>query len=259
MRPIWKGAVSFGLVTIPVGLYSATENKRPKFRQLRESDHSPIKYTRVAESDGIEVPYENIVKGYEIDKGRFVVFSSDELAEIMKGITGGIVDVVQFVDQTEIDPVYYRSTYYLAPEKTGVKAYKILLRALEDKNMVGIARVAIREREYPATLRADEGVLVMETMYWPDEIREPHFETLEEDVEIRDEEVQMAEMIIDNLTSTFDPSAWNDETREAVEAAAQRKVDGQEIVAPEAPQPTGVVDLMDALKASVEATKAAAG
>ena len=259
MRPIWKGAVSFGLVTIPVGLYSATENKRPKFRQLRESDHSPIKYKRVAESDGVEVPYENIVKGYEIDKGRFVVFSGDELSEIMKGITGGIVDVVQFVNQAEIDPVYYRSTYYLAPEKTGVKAYKILLRALEEKNMVGIARVAIREREYPATLRADEDVLVMETMYWPDEIREPQFETLDEDVEIRDEEVQMAEMIIDNLTATFDPSAWNDETREAVEAAAQRKVDGQEIVAPEAPQPTGVVDLMDALKASVEATKAATG
>ncbi len=259
MRPIWKGAVSFGLVTIPVGLYSATENKRPKFRQLRDSDHSPIKYKRVAESDGVEVPYENIVKGYEIDKGRFVVFTGDELSEIMKGITGGIVDVVQFVDQAEIDPVYYRSTYYLAPEKTGVKAYKILLRALEEKNMIGIARVAIREREYPATLRADEGVLVMETMYWPDEIREPQFEMLEEDVEIRDEEVQMAEMIIDNLTTSFDPAAWNDETREAVEAAAQRKVEGQEIVAPEAPQPTGVVDLMDALKASVEATKAAAG
>lgn len=259
MRPIWKGAVSFGLVTIPVGLYSATENKRPKFRQLRDSDHSPIKYKRVAESDGVEVPYENIVKGYEIDKGRFVVFTGDELSEIMKGITGGIVDVVQFVDQAEIDPVYYRSAYYLAPEKTGVKAYKILLRALEDKNMVGIARVAIREREYPATLRADEGVLVMETMYWPDEIREPQFETLDEDVEIRDEEVAMAEMIIDNLAASFDPSAWNDETREAVEAAAQRKVAGQEIVAPEAPQPTGVVDLMDALKASVEATKAAAG
>lgn len=259
MRPIWKGAVSFGLVTIPVGLYSATENKRPKFRQLRDSDHSPIKYKRVAESDGVEVPYENIVKGYEIDKGRFVVFTGDELSEIMKGITGGIVDVVQFVDQAEIDPVYYRSTYYLAPEKTGVKAYKILLRALEEKGMIGIARVAIREREYPATLRADEGVLVMETMYWPDEIREPQFEMLEEDVEIRDEEVQMAEMIIDNLTTSFDPAAWNDETREAVEAAAQRKVEGQEIVAPEAPQPTGVVDLMDALKASVEATKAAAG
>ncbi|HEY5650971.1 MAG TPA: Ku protein [Acidimicrobiia bacterium] len=256
MRSIWKGAISFGLVTIPVGLYTATENKRPKFRQLRDSDHSPIKYKRIAETDGVEVPYENIVKGYEVDKGRYVVFTSDELSDIMKGISGGMVDVIQFVDASEIDPIYYRSSYYLAPEKTGVKAYRILMNALEEKNIVGLAKVAIREREYLATLRADEGVLIMETMYWPDEIREPQFETLEEEVEVREDEVKMAQMIIDNLTATFDPSAWNDESREAVEAAARQKVEGQEIVAPEAPQPTGVVDLMEALKASVEATKA---
>ena len=259
MRPIWKGAISFGLVTIPVGLYTAVENKRPKFKQLRESDHSPIKYRRVAESDGLEVPYENIVKGYEIDKGRYVVFTSEELTGIVKGITGGIVDVVQFVDQKDIDPIYYRSSYYLAPEKTGAKAYRILLNALEQKGMVGLAKVAIREREYMATLRAEEGVLIMETMHWPDEIREPLFETLEEEIEIRDEEVKMAEMIIDNLAGSFDPSAWNDESREAVEAAARQKVEGQEIVAPDLPEPAGVVDLMEALKASVEATKKKAG
>jgi len=255
MRPIWKGAISFGLVTIPVGLYTATENKRPKFKQLRESDHSPIKYRRVAESDGVEVPYENIVKGYEIDKGRYVVFTPEELGDIMKGITGGIVDVVQFVDKSEIDPIYYRSSYYLAPEKTGVKAYRILLNALEQKGMVGLAKVALREREYLATVRAEEGVIIMETMHWPDEIREPHFETLEDEVEIRDEEITMAEMIIDNLAGTFDPSAWNDESREAVEEAARLKVEGQEVVAPDLPEPAGVVDLMEALKASVEATK----
>jgi len=256
LRSIWKGAISFGLVTIPVGLYAATENKRPKFRQLRERDHSPIKYKRVAESDGEEVPYENIVKGFEIDKGRYVVFTSDELADIAKGSSGGVVDVVQFVDQADIDPIYYRTTYYLAPEKTGIKAYRILEQALSRQGMVGIAKVAIREREYLATLRSEEGMILMETMHWPDEIREPAFEFLEEEPEIREEEVKMAAMIIDNLTGTFDPSAWNDESREAVEAAAQLKVDGQEIVAPEAPQPTGVVDLMEALKASVEATKA---
>jgi len=257
MRPIWKGAISFGLVTIPIGLYSATENKRPKFKQLRDSDHSPIRYRRVAESDGQEVLYENIVKGYEIDKGRYVVFTPEELAGIVKGLSGGIVDVVSFVDQSSIDPIYYRSSYYLAPEKTGVKAYQILVQALQDKDMVGIAKVAIREREYLGTLRADEEVLVLETMYWPDEIREPLFEALEEQIEVSPEEVKMAEMIIDNLTDSFDPSAWHDESREAIEAAAQRKVEGQEIVAPDAPQPTGVVDLMEALKASVEATKAA--
>jgi len=259
MRPIWKGAISFGLVTIPVGLYSATEDKRPKFKQLRESDHSAIKYRRVAESDGVEVPYENIVKGFEVDKGRYVVFTGEELSDIMKGITGGIVDVVQFVDQAEIDPIYYRSSYYLAPEKTGIKAYRILLNALEQKGMVGLAKVALREREYLATIRADEGVIIMETMHWPDEIREPQFETLEEEIEIRPEEVKMAAMIIDNLAGTFDPSAWSDESREAVEAAARQKVEGQQIVAPDVPEPAGVLDLMEALKASVEATKKKAG
>ncbi len=126
---------------------------------------------------------------------------------------------------------------------------------LETRDMVGIAKVAIREREYLATIRAEEGVLILETMYWPDEIREPHFETLEEEIEIRDEEMAMATMIIDNLAGTFDPSAWHDESREAVEAAAALKVEGQEIVAPDVPEATGVVDLMDALRASVEATK----
>lgn len=255
MRPIWKGAISFGLVTIPVGLYSATENKRPKFKQLRDSDHSPIRYKRVAEADGNEVPFENIVKGYEVDKGHYAVFTAEELSDIMKGLTGGIVDVVQFVSQSEIDPIYYQKSYYLAPEKTGVKAYQILLQALEERDMVGVAKVAIRERESLAMLRAEEGVIIMETMFWPDEIREPQFESLEETPELREEELKMADMIIENLSATFDPSAWHDESREAVEAAAQAKIDGQEIVAPEMPQPTGVVDLMEALKASVEATK----
>ena len=153
----------------------------------------------------------------------YVVFTSAELQDIMKGITGGIVDVVQFVDRSEIDPIYFRSSYYLAPEKTGLKAYRILMEGLEAKGMVGISKVAIREREYLGTIRAEEGVL--------------------------------ANMIIDNLAGTFDPSAWHDESREAVEAAAAKKIEGEEIVAPDVPEATGVVDLMDALRASVEATK----
>lgn len=259
MRPIWKGAISFGLVTIPVGLYSATEDKRPKFRQLRDSDSSRIRYKRVAEKDGEEVPYEHIVKGYEFEKDRYVVFTPEELSDIMAGMSGGVVDVVQFVDQSQIDPIHYKKSYYLAPEETGAKAYRILHRALTRRGMVGIAKVAIREREQLATIRAEEDAIVLETMYWPDEIREPQFEHLETDIEIRDDEIAMAEMIIDNLTSRFDPSAWHDRSREAVEAAARNKVDGQEIVSPEYPAATGVVDLMEALKASVEATKRQAG
>jgi DNA end-binding protein Ku len=254
-RSIWKGAISFGLVTIPVALYTATESKTPKFKMLRGTDHSPIKYKRVAESDGEEVVWDDIVRGYEVEKGRYVVFTDEELEAATAADGNRLVDVVQFVDESEIDPIYYKSSYYLAPERTGVKAYKILLEALKDKGRVGLAKVSIRDKQQLATVRAKDGILVMETMYWPDEIREPEFEELDSDVELRKEEVKMAQLLIDGLTAEFDPDAFKDSTREAIEVAAQKKVDGQEIVAPEAPEPTKVVDLLEALKASVEATK----
>jgi len=254
-RSIWKGAISFGLVTIPVALYTATESKTPKFKMLRGTDHSPIKYKRVAESDGEEVVWDDIVRGYEVEKGRYVVFTDEELEAATAADGNRLVDVVQFVDESEIDPIYYKSSYYLAPERTGVKAYKILLEALKDKGRVGLAKVSIRDKQQLATVRAKDGVLVMETMYWPDEIREPEFEELDSDVELRKEEVKMAQLLIDGLTAEFDPDAFKDSTREAIEVAAQKKVDGQEIVAPETPEPTKVVDLLEALKASVEATK----
>ena len=255
MRSIWKGAISFGLVTIPVGLYSATENRTPKFKQLRESDNSAIKYKRVAEADGEEVEWGEIVKGYEFEKGRYVVFTDEELEIATAKGSNKLVDVVQFVDDAEIDPIYYKSSYFLAPEKTGIKAYRILLDALSHGEKVGLCKVALREKEYLATLRAMDDVLVMETMFWPDEIRQAEFEILDEEVEIRDEEVAMASMIIENMTAEFDPKAWVDTSREAIQELAQKKVDGQEIVAPDAPEPTKVVDLLEALKASVEATK----
>jgi len=254
-RSIWKGAISFGLVTIPVALYTATESKTPKFKMLRGTDHSPIKYKRVAESDGEEVVWDDIVRGYEVEKGKYVVFTDEELEAATAAEGNRLVDVVQFVDDAEIDPIYYKSSYYLVPERTGAKAYRILLEALKDKGRVGLAKVAIRDKQQLATLRAKDGVLVMETMYWPDEIRQPEFEELDAEVDLRKEEVKMAEMLIDGLTAEFDPEAFKDSSREAIENAAQKKVEGQEIVAPEAPEPTKVVDLLEALKASVEATK----
>lgn len=254
-RAIWKGAINFGLVTIPVGMYSATENKTPKFKQLRKTDHSPIRYKRVAEADGEEVGWDDIVKGYEFDKDRYVVFTDEELSAANPG-SNKLVDVIQFVDESEIDPMLYRSSYYLAPERTGVKAYRILAEALDEKGRVGIAKVSIREKQHLATLRTKDGLIVMETMFWPDEIREGEFEELEEKVEIRPEEVAMAAMIIDNLTRPFEASEFADHSREAVEELAAKKVAGEEIVAPSLPEPTKVVDLLEALKASVEATKA---
>lgn len=254
-RAIWKGAINFGLVTIPVGMYTAIDNKTPKFKQLRKTDHSPIRYKRVAEADGNEVAWEDIVKGYEFEKDRYVVFTEEELASAHPD-GNRLVDVIQFVEESEIDPMMYKNSYYLVPEKTGIKAYRILQEALRDKGRVGIAKVSIREKQHLATLRARDGVIVMETMFWPDEIREPAFEELEEPVEVRAEEVKMAEMIIDNLTAPFSPEEWVDESREAVEELARRKMDGEEIVSPaEAAPAAGVVDIMEALKASVDATK----
>ena len=256
-RSIWKGAINFGLVTIPVGLYTATDNKTPKFKQLRKTDHSPIRYRRVAEADGKEVEWDDIVKGYEFEKDRYVVFTDQEL-ESAHPDGNKLVDVVQFVDESEIDPMYYKSSYYLAPEKTGIKAYKILEEALEDKGRVAIAKVSIREKQQLATLRAKDGTIVMETMYWPDELRDAEFEELEANVEIRPEEVQMAASLIDNLTKPFDAATYVDHTREAIEELAAKKVAGEEIVAVASPEPTKVTDLLEALKASVEATKSKA-
>ncbi len=253
-RAIWKGAINFGLVTIPVGMYTATDSKTPKFKQLRKSDHSPIRYKRVAEADGEEVQWDDIVKGYEFDKDRYVVFTDEEL-EAASPEGNKLVDVIQFVDESEIDPMMYQKAYYLAPEKTGVKAYRILKEALEEKGRVGIAKVSVREKQQLATIRAKDDVIVMETMFWPDEIREAGFEELDADVEIRPEEVEMAATLIDNLTKPFDGSQFVDRTRETVEELAQKKVAGEEIVAPTSPEPTKVVDLLEALKASVEATK----
>lgn len=247
--------MSFGLVTIPVALYTATESKTPKFKMLRGTDHSPIKYKRVAEADGKEVAWDEIVRGYEVEKGKYVVFTDEELEAASASDGSRLVDVVQFVDESEIDPIYYNKSYYLAPERTGVKAYRILHDALANKGRVGIAKVSLREKQQIATLRAKDGVLVMETMFWPDEIREAEFEELESDVEIRKEEAKMAEMLIDGLTSPFDAAAFHDRSRENIEDAAQKKVEGEEIVAPESPEPTKVIDLLEALKASVEATK----
>jgi len=253
-RAIWKGAINFGLVTIPVGLYTATDNKTPKFKQLRKTDHSPIKYKRVAETDGEEVVWDDIVKGYEFEKDRYVVFTDEELSSAHPA-GNKLVDVVQFVDESEIDPMMYKSSYYLAPEKTGIKAYRILEEALKEKGRVGIAKVSIREKQQLATLRAKNGMIVMETMFWPDELREAAFEEMEAEVEIRPEEVEMAASIIDNLTRPFEGDDYVDSTREAIEQLAEKKVAGEEIVAPSSPEPTKVVDLLEALKASVEATK----
>ncbi|MCQ3803661.1 MAG: Ku protein [bacterium] len=259
MRPIWKGAVSFGLVNIPVVLYSATEDRRPKFKQLRQSDKSPIRYKRVAETDGQEVPWSEIVKGYEVERGSYVVFSESELAAAGIGKKGlPLIDVVRFVESEEIDPVYYKSSYYLVPEKTGLRAYRILWEALQTAGRVGVARFAMRGKQHLSTVRCHQDSLLLETMFWPDEIREVPAVEHEEEVEVRPEEVEMAKILIDTMSGPFVGEDYQNKTRENIEAAAQRKVEGKEVISVDsASEPGEVIDLLAALKASVAATKAA--
>jgi len=256
MRSIWKGAISFGLVTIPVKLYSATEQKDVTFHQVRRSDGSRIKYKRVAAADGEEVAYGDIAKGYELPSGETVVLTDDDFKDLPLS-TQKAIDVLQFVPIEEIDPIYFEKSYYLEPEKTGAKPYVLLREALEDSGKVAIVKVALRSRESLATLRVRDGVFVLETMLWPDEIRTPDFGFLDEDIEVRQQELAMAGSLIETLSGEFDPTQYTDAYRDALQAVIDAKVEGREVVQPEEAQPsTGtVVDLMAALRASVEAAK----
>lgn len=260
MRTIWKGAISFGLVTIPVKLFSATEEKDVAFHQVRRSDGSRIRYRRVAEADGSEVPYPDIAKGFELPTGETVVLTDEDFADLPLA-TQKTVEVLQFVPADEVDPIYFAKSYYLEPEQIGVKPYVLLREALEASGRIAIVKVALRQRETLATLRVREGVIVLETMLWPDEIRSPEFGFLDEDVEVKPAEMKMAESLITALSGEFDPAAYSDSYREAVQALIDAKVEGREVIAAsvESEDDGSVVDLMAALRASVAAAKKARG
>lgn len=253
-RSMWKGAISFGLVTIPVAVYPATEEKSVKFNQLHDEDMGRIRYKRVCEVDGEEVPYEHIVKGYEIEKDRYVILE-DEDFDAVPVESSRTIDIQQFVALEEIDPILYKKSYYLVPDETGAKAYALLRRALEEEGKVGISKVSFRDKEHLAALRFKDDAFVLETMFWPDEIRAAEFETIHEDGKIRDQEIEMAKALIENLSEPWNPEAYKDEYREALLEVVEKKAAGEEIEAAPEAQPARVVDLMEALKASVEAVK----
>ncbi|MCA1708624.1 MAG: Ku protein [Actinobacteria bacterium] len=256
MRPLWKGAITFGLISIPVRLYSAVQEKGLKFNLMHEEDGGRIKYERVCSKCGKKVTWDDLVKGYEYSKDHYVTFTDDEL-EGLDVDSIRAIDVVAFVPLTDIDPIYFNKTYYVAPEAAGLKAYRLLADALESEGQVGIAKVALREKEHLATVRLKDDVFVLETMHWPDEIREPEFEELDKKVKIQDSEVKMARQLIQQLSAEFDPSEFADEYRAKLEELVQAKVEGAEVTvaAPPEEEPTKVVDLMEALKASVEEAK----
>ncbi len=257
MRTLWKGSLSFGLVTIPVRLYPATDEKSVSFNQLRASDHSRIGYQRVAKADGEEVGYDEIVKGYEYEPDRYVVFEPDEL-DALKPPSSRAIDILQFVPLEQIDPIYFQRSYYLAPDPAGAKAYGLLSRAMRDKSTVAVCKITLRDKEHLATLRLRDDLFVLETMFWPDEIRTLSLADLDvgEVPEPRRQEVQMAEALIENLTEDFEPTAYTDTYRQKVLEAVRAKVEGSEItVVEEAGEPAAVVDLLEALRQSVESSR----
>jgi len=254
-RAMWKGAISFGLVTIPVAVFPATEEKGLRFNQLHDADMGRIRYKRVCSIDGEEVDYEHIVKGFEVEKDRYVVLTDEDL-DAVPVESSRAIDIQQFVDLDEIDPMLFKKSYYLVPDETGAKAYALLRKALAEENKVGIAKVSFRDKEHLAALRFKDQVFVLETMYWPDEIRAADFETLETDGKVRANEVAMAKQLIESLSEPWNPDQYRDEYREALLDIVERKLAGEPVEVPEEVQPARVVDLMAALKASVEAAKA---
>ncbi|SDR90902.1 non-homologous end joining protein Ku [Microlunatus soli] len=253
-RSIWKGAISFGLVTIPVKLFSATEEKDVSFRQVHPEDGGRIKYKRVCEKCGKEIPYAEIAKGYEMPDGRMVILEAEDFATLPLATTKA-VEVVQFVGEDEIDPTYFAKTYFLEAEGSGAKPYVLLRDALVKSGRSALVKVALRSRESLALVRPKDNMLLMHTMLWPDELRDGSFAAPAEDVTVSDAEVAMAQNFIDALAGDFKPEEYADSYREAVEALVESKLDGTELVAEEEPQEAEVVDLVAALRASVDAAK----
>lgn len=255
-RPIWKGAISFGLVNVPIRLYSATEQKDVRFHEFDQKTHKRVRHKRVAEGTNREVDYEDVAKGYEVSKGRFVVLEREELEAADPEKTRSI-DIEDFVDLEEIDPIYFEKTYYVGPEKDkGAKrAYALLTKALADTGKVAIARFVMRSKEYLATVRSSDGHLVLETMFFPDEIRDIRkvVEELPVNVKVERRDLDMAKRLIDGLSAEWRPSKYKDTYRERVLDLIKSKQKGHEIVAEEVEAEEAPADLMEALRASVEA------
>lgn len=259
MRAIWKGAVSFGLVNVPVRLYSATENHDVQFRQVHRTDGGRIRYKRFCSKDGQEVAYDDIAKGYETEDGQMIVLTDEDMAELPTRSSKEI-SVEKFVPEDQIDPMLLDKSYYLEPDKTATKPYVLLREALEAEGRMAIVTVSIRTRMTMAVLRVRDGVIVMQTMLWPDEIRSADFASVE-DQELSDKEMSMARMLIDELAGDYDPDEFEDDYALAVEALVRAKIDGGQVqqVEDDEEESGEVVDLLAALARSVEKAKAARG
>ncbi|AUS25479.1 MULTISPECIES: non-homologous end joining protein Ku [Paenibacillus] len=255
MHTVWKGAISFGLVHVPVKMFSATEDKDISMRYIHKECGSPLSYVRKCPVCDKEVEWEEIGKGYEYEKGKFVMFDKEELEQVSGQADKNIV-ILDFVDLQEIDPIYFQKTYYLSPDQAGSNAYKLLMNAMKDTGKIGIAQISIRSKSSLAAIRVLDECLAVETMFYPDEIRPiAQVPNLPGQEEVKEKELTMAKMLIEQLSTPFDAAKYTDQYRERLLDLIQHKVAGEEVrIAPTQPQ-TNVVDLMAALQASIEAVK----
>jgi len=254
---MWKGVVSFGMVSIPIRLYNATESSaKVSFRQLCPEHHSPISYKRWCTEGDHEVQYSEILRGYEVGKDRYVIIDDKDLDNLPLP-TAHAIDISEFVPVDEIEPgLYFDNAYFVEPEELGKKPYQLLRQALQATGKLAIAKIALRDKEHLAALHPNGKGLIMNTLHWPDEIRSAEeLKGLDGDVKINPKELEMAKALIESLADSFDPSRYKDDYREAVMKVVQAKMEGEVIEAPEAPQPAKVMDLMEALRQSVEQAK----
>jgi DNA end-binding protein Ku len=252
MRPIWSGTISFGLVSVPVRMFSATQSNELRFHFLDRRDLTPIGYDKVRKDTGESVPAEEIVRGFEIDKGRYVPIEDEDLDRLDVELTHSI-DICDFADLDQIDPIYFRKAYYLLPQEGAEKPYRLLVKALDETGKVGIAKVVIRNKQHLAAVRAHDGVLVLETMYYADEIRRP--ESVDGKARLQKAEVDMAKSLVENLSDSFKPEKYDDNYRKELLELIRAKAKGQDLPQPKEEEEDEVVDLMAALRESVERTQ----
>src|SRR5436309_9473228 len=251
-RPIWSGTISFGLVSVPVRMVSATESKELRFHFLDKRDLAPIGYDKVRRDTGEHVDNEDVIRGFEVEKGRYVPLEDEDLDRLDIELTKTI-EICDFVDLDEIDPIYFRKAYYLVPQEGGEKPYRLLVRALDQTGKVGIAKVVIRNKQHLAALRPYEGILVLETMFYADEVRKP--EKVDGKAQLRKPEVEMAKSLVENLSESFDPEKYDDTYRKELLDLLRAKAEDEPLPPAEPEEEGEVVDLMAALRESVERTQ----
>lgn len=253
-RPLWKGAISFGMVSIPIKMYTATEEKDVRFNMLHATDLARIRQKRFCSEEDVEVPLDEIVKGYEVSPEHYVVMEDGDFENVPVNTTRAI-EITDFVSLDEIDPILYQKTYFLEPEEIGAKPFALLMRALKETNRVAIAKVTLRQKEQLCTLRLYENTIALETMFYADEIRSPQdLAVPDANAEVSERELQMAKSLVDMLTSDFDYEQYKDNYREALLEVIRKKAEGQTIEL-SAPEPVKITDLTEALRASVEAAQ----